>query len=102
VQLIYSGKILFLATYSKSFLKDFSDKSPYGKYSEQQSVYSIYNNQVLTKIASKKALLDYFDPHKKEIKKYLKHNKFKFKKASPSEWYSVIQFCDNLQTTGAK
>ncbi|MCB2208448.1 MAG: hypothetical protein KQH67_09130 [Bacteroidetes bacterium] len=99
VQIIYSGNILFLATYSKSFQKDFSGKTPYGKYPKEIAVYSICQNQVLTDITSKKALLTYFEIHKKEIKKFLKQRRFKFKKASPSEWHKIIEFCDQLTSS---
>jgi len=96
---IYTGKISLFATYKKNFISDYNTKSPHGKFSNLIINYFIYENEELTKISSKKAFLLYFQPYDKEIKKYMKKMKFKFKKADTHQWFALMEYCESFTTT---
>jgi len=93
---IYSDSFRFLATYKVNFVKEYNEKTPYGKYSRVISSYFILDNGSITKITSKKALSQYFEPYKKEIKKHMKKMKFRFKKANAMQWKELMSFIDGL------
>ena len=102
VQEIYKGDFSFLASYKVLFITDYNDKSPYGRYSDVSKNYFIFQNGNVTKIASKKALTEYFEANKKDVRKLIKKEKIRFKKANPGQWRSLMKSIDELISTSAK
>ena len=99
---VYKGSFSFLASYKVVFVNDYNVKTPYGKYSDITSSYFIYTGNGIVKISSKKALLDYFEPYKKEIKIYMKKDKMRFNKANSKQWQGLMKIIDDLITAYAK
>lgn len=102
VNQIYNGSFSFLASYKVIFISDYKEKTPYGKYSDMAKSYFIYDKGELIKIASKKALFGYFETYKKDIKKFMKKEKIRYKKANPSQWKGLMKFIDDLINTSSK
>lgn len=96
VHVIYSGNLTLLVAYRKDFVNDYNTKTPFGRYSKLINVLYVLNDDDLIKISSKSSFIDLFTGHEKAIKKFMKKNKFRFKKAGSKEWYIVMTFCDNL------
>ncbi len=96
LELIYEGDFIFGNFYSKSFLSVFSNKYPYGKYSETKVSNFLFINNKKISISNKRDLLSVFPEHKHDIKKFIKKNKIKFRKATNSDFYKIMQYCDEF------
>ena len=88
---------IFFAKHSKGFKKQYSESKPHGEYAEPKAVNYIFENNVLTKLATKKSFLEYFLEHKKDVKKYMKKNKLKYKKANSGELYKLLKYCNEIR-----
>ena len=98
VEQVYLGSFTFYVSYSKLFKNDYNNKTPYGSYAKTTASYFLLQNSIITNIASKKALFNYFEPYKKDIKKFMKRNKIKYKKTSSGQLRDLMQYCDQLTT----
>ena len=96
VEIIYVGEIRFFTKHQKSFVRNFSADTPYGRISKQYSSNFLLRDGELSKVQTKKALINIFPEHKKQIRKFMKTHKIRFKKASASQLRLLIQFCDEL------
>ena len=95
-ELIYKGRIIFFIKHHKEFLTQYSQSNPYGVYSKLNSDYYIINNGKLTPLNTKGAFLKYFEPQKKEIKKYIRQNKIRYHKATSPQLNELIKYCDEI------
>lgn len=96
VELLHSGSFIFFVSYTKSYNNDYNTKTPYGSYGKTTTSYFIFQDHQLSYISSKKALLKFFEPFKKKIKKFMKKNKIKYSKASYGQLQHLMQYCDDL------
>ncbi|RLD77537.1 MAG: hypothetical protein DRJ07_14545, partial [Bacteroidetes bacterium] len=90
---IYTGKDLFLKKYRKKFITVYNNWYPDGKYSSQQYTYYIHYRGSLAKVNSKKAFLSFYDSYRKEIRKFMRKNKIKYKNATKEELIKLMTFC---------
>lgn len=97
VEMVYRKDFYFVVKYDKDFKKEFSESKPYGEYNQPTNDKYINESGVLTKLNTKKALYSYFEPQKKEVKRFMKKNKIKYKKANSGELFNLIQYCDDLR-----
>ena len=98
LEIIYKGGVLFVAKHKKVFMSQYSSSSPNGFYTEDKVEYFLIFGNEPIRVSSKKSLLKEFEPDKKEIKKFMKSIKFKFKKANKAQWVRLLYFCDNLSS----
>jgi hypothetical protein len=98
IEQVYDRQFYFFVTHHKDFKKEYSESKPHGEYSEQTSTRYILEKGRLTKVNSKKALLSYFEPHKRELKSYLRKNKIKYKKANSGQLYHLMMYREGLQS----
>ena len=96
-ELVYNKQLSFLVKYKKDFKKEYSETKPHGEYSKINANRYITESGILTKVNTKKTLLRYFEPYKKEIKKYLKKNKINYKKANSGELNTLINYCNEVR-----
>jgi hypothetical protein len=100
VEIIYAGKLRYLAKHRKMFVGNYTASTPQGSISRQNTDYYLlmdYNpNENLIKISSKRALLNQFPDHKKEIGRFMKEHKIKFKKASNDDLRKLMEYLDTL------
>jgi len=96
-ELVYDRNFIFLIKYTRDFKTEYSDSKPYGEYTEQKATHYICESGKLVKISGKKAFLAYFESEKKEIKKYLKKNNIKYKKANSGELYNLLNYCNAIR-----
>lgn len=68
------------------------------KYMTPKFVLYMQHKDQLIIINSKKSLLHYFAPNKKDIQRFLKSNKIRFKKATWHQLKLLLKYCDSLQT----
>ena len=91
---IETNNFIFLTKYYKT-----SDVSDYGSkiYSKLYKINTIVANGELTKVNSKKALINYFNDNKKEIKRYLRKNRIDYKTSTHRQLVGLIHYCNDLQ-----
>lgn len=95
-ELVYKNGFSFLIKHKKEFLNDYSESMPHGKYTNDITSYYIHSDDVLSEIPGKGALLKYFRPYKKEIKKFINSHKIRFKKATSSELFDLMNYITKL------
>jgi len=93
---VYSGNFLFLIKYEKEFKAVYDNEKPHGSYTKMHSEYYIYNDGSLENITKKKALLNYFPLHKKEIKSFMRKFKIRYKKAGVVKLNQLMKHCDTI------
>lgn len=97
LELVYEGNFIFGNYYSKAFLAVFSTKYPYGKYTKTKVSHYIFLKNKKIAINKKRDLLLVFPEHKHEIKKFIKKNKIKFRKATNADYFKIMQYCDEFE-----
>lgn len=95
---IAGDQVLFLKKHKKTFIKIY-DAENNGKYSNQQSICYILDQQGLTNVNFLRSFLSYHALYKKEIRTYLKERQIKYRKASPDEIRKLMKFCHELTVT---
>jgi hypothetical protein len=93
---INTGKFILFETSETVFKADFTQSTPYGRYSSVNRKYLLFTNEKLFPISSKKSFLNFFKDIKPEIKKYLRQNRITFKKANAIELKGLMDFCNDL------
>ena len=91
---IYNGDFFFLIKHKKILNNAYYDTPPFGRFSDMQSVYYIYEDGKMKRLISKRSFLEYFKENKKEIRKYMRKNKIRYKKASLEELRALVKYCD--------
>lgn len=89
---IFDGKFSFYQAQTIYFLTQFSEKTPYGKFSEPQKNYFVYYNNEWSKVSSFKDFLKLFPEAAKEIKRFAKKEKIRFKKANKNQFTRLLNF----------
>lgn len=92
---IYKGNRIYLLHYSKHFADSRTSMHPNGYYSKAYSNLFIVNGDVWTRISGKREFLQYFEPGKKNLKKFLRKNHIRFTRASSGQLYQLCKFADN-------
>lgn len=95
-EMVYDGELRFLIRYDKTFVNQYTAQSPHGSFSNQRAANYILHNGRVTRISSKRSLLNYFSAHKKQIRSFLRENRINYKKASTDELHQLMTYCDQL------
>jgi hypothetical protein len=98
VEQVYKGNFKVMIRHQKSFVSQYTANSPHGFYSGTKSMIFIFDKRELKKLPTKKAMLDYFSEHKKEIKKFLRKNKIKYKQATANQLNKLFTYCDDISS----
>lgn len=96
IEILYTGNFIFIIKHHKNYVANFTSTTPNGSISKQVSTNYILKDGVLHKINSKKTLINYFEVHKKQIKKFMKQHKIRFKQASNDQLKQLMNYCDAL------
>ena len=97
-ELVFEGEHTLLIKHHKSFISEFSQNAPLGRFSDLNSTRYIYCAGMLYKMPYKKSFLMYFKPFRKEIKKYMKQKKVKYKKANNFELHQLLKYCNEISS----
>ncbi len=97
-ELVFEGEHTLLIKHHKSFISEFSQNAPLGRFSDLNSIKYIYCDGMLYKIPNIKSFLMYFKPFRKEIKKYMKQEKIKYKKANNFELHHFLKYCNEISS----
>lgn len=95
---VYQGSFTFLIKYEKSFRAVYDRQTPEGSYTELHADFFIFEDGKFENITKKKALLNYFPLHKKEIKSFMRKYKIHYKKASTTEINQLMSYCDTISS----
>lgn len=96
-ELVYDRDFLFLVKYKKDFKKEYSESKPYGEYNRQTNNRYLFENKTLVKLNTRKSLLAYFAGEKRDIKRYMKRNNIRYKKANSGELFNLLSFCSDVR-----
>lgn len=97
LEVLYNGDIQFYKKHTKLFHPTFSQVNPHGKYHDDTDVFYLKKAGKLHEIKSKKQLLEVFADQKKAVKKFMKQNGIKFKKANNNQFYNLLKYCDEFK-----
>ncbi len=98
VEQVYNGDFKVVIQHQKSFVSQYTANSPHGFYSGTKSMIFIFDKGELKKLPTKKTMLDYFPEHKQEIKKFLRKNSIKYKKATANQLKQLFTHCDDISS----
>ena len=91
---VFVGKSLLLKQHKKSIITIYNDLNPNGSFSSNKYEYFIYNQATLINVSSKKLFLRFYEPYRKDIKKFISRNGIKYKGVSNEELYKLMIFCE--------
>lgn len=99
IEVVYHGGFLFVKKHKKTFMNQYNSGSPYGFYTKNLGNFYLITDSKPSQVNSNKMLLKKFESNQKEIKKYMKSVKFKFKKANNIQWSNLLSFIDKISST---
>ena len=92
-EVVFNGVPMLLVYHKKEFLKEYNERYPHGRYRDPIQRIFLYTENDLVDVSKKKAFLNYYEPYKKEIKKFMKRNRIIYKKADKQELFRLMEFC---------
>lgn len=95
---IYAGRNMLLKKYKKRFVDSFDNRNPFGKFSPMHFTLFIFTEDILVKVNSKKELLKFYSENKKQIRRFIRKNRTRYKKLSNPELIKLMNFCDEIST----
>jgi hypothetical protein len=95
-ELIYDGDFVFVKQYEKEFLAMYSNRYPHGKYSQTKVEKFIIKDNMKFKINNKKSLYSIFPDKKILIRKFMKDQKIKLRKASNESLNLLMKYIDEV------
>ncbi|RLD54004.1 MAG: hypothetical protein DRJ05_15455 [Bacteroidetes bacterium] len=95
---VFEGGFSVVTRHQKSFISRYTANTPNGFYSGTTSVSYIFNKGEVEKLPTKNALFKYFPDHKKEIKKFLRKYKIKYKQANAVQLNKLFTYCDEISS----
>ena len=95
---VYAGNFLFLIKYEKKFKAVYNNQERNGSYTKMQTSYFVFEDGEFRNITKKKALLNYFSLHKKEINTFMRKHKIRYKKAGVEALNQLMKYCDSVST----
>ena len=96
LQQIYKGKFNVYIRYKKLYFPLYSEINPLGVFSNETSSIFIYKDSFFHEIKNKRALYSFFKGHKSKIRKFLRKNKIKYKKANNIQLNQLFSYIDSL------
>ena len=93
---IYEGNYQLLRKYIKSFSDKVSQEHSHGAYTGQKTILYIHRDGEFIDVSNKRKFIKTFSKYKKEIKKFLKENKIKYKDANNIELIKLMNFCEKF------
>lgn len=96
VELVYNGSFLVFSRHQKSFVSEYTSRTPNGFYSGTKSMLYILIPGQLDKLPTKKAFLNYFSDHHKDINTFMRKQKIKYKKANYIQLNKLFEYCDEI------
>lgn len=97
-ELIYNGEFTFLRQYDKEFKDQFTNLAPDGKYSKTYIDNLIIVNEETAEVNSRRAFLKMFPDHRKAIRRYIKDNSIRYRKANTQQLKKLMRYCGKIIT----
>src|SRR5579871_339534 len=94
---LYKGNMTLLAKRQKKVKEKVTAEDGDQLWFEENDQFILIKNNRYYSVQSKSLLFDVFKERKKELKKYLKKNKLKFKKDPENTIIKAVEFCDQLK-----
>lgn len=93
---LYDGSPGFYQKNLKLFYPNYTQVNPFGKFGDAEVSYFLVREGKVHEVKNKKAFLEYFGSQKREVRKFMKQNGIRFKKASDAQFYNLLKYCDEL------
>ena len=94
---LYNGKIKLFAKRQKIIKETVTADEGDKLWFEENDLYFFYKNDKYYSIKSKNDLLGFFKDRKKDVKRYLRKNKIKFKKDPETTILKSVEYYDQLK-----
>jgi hypothetical protein len=98
VELLYTGRYTSFLKHQIGVTQVSTSNSISLMYMTPKFIVYLKHDDQLININSKKSLFYYFAPNKKDISRFMKKNKIKYKKATQHQLISLLKYCDNFPT----
>lgn len=95
---LYKGSFKVFIKHNVVFRDDQSATTPFGKFLKAKHKIYLYQNDQIADLSSKKSFLSFFKLYQREIKKYIRKENFKFKKADNNQLYNLLKYCDEISS----
>lgn len=96
VEVINAGELNYCIGYYKDYIRMYSTMNPYGKYSDlKKNKYLVLDNE-LYRVNRRRHFLRLFPENKKDIRRYLRKQDIRYKKATISQIETLMQYCNEL------
>jgi hypothetical protein len=96
MQQLFAGDLSFYRQQIKLFQPKYSQLHPSGRYGAAEKKYYLVTSSGLLKVGNKKAFLAFFGDNKRTVKRYMKQQSIRFKKASDAQFYNLLKYCNEL------
>lgn len=97
IERIYSGEASLYRVQKKTFINTYSSRTPYGKFSDPETTFFLEAGGEFREAPNRQAFLDFFSPHQKSVKRQMKQQGIRLKKATASELARLMEYCDKLE-----
>ncbi|HLY68488.1 MAG TPA: hypothetical protein VKR53_02095 [Puia sp.] len=94
---LYNGKLKLFAKRQKKIIETVTAEEGDKLWFEESDSYFILRNNIYFSIKDKNNLFDFFKDRKKDLKKYLRKNKIKFKDGPETAILKAIEYYDKLK-----
>lgn len=95
-ELIFRNNTTFLTEYYKEFRADYNEKTPHGRYTSAKKRYFIFKDDRLYDVTRKSKFLRFFKDNKRDIRKFMKKNKIRYRKAQQTELKRLMEYCHDI------
>ena len=96
-EIIYETDFVYVVSYRKEFLREYTDSTPLGRYSGLKSERMIIIKGERINVNREKAFLNFFGQNNiKAIRAFIKKNRIKYKKADSYKLQKLLAFCGTL------
>lgn len=97
VAIPFRGEDTLIVAFNKRYLATYYNHPPYGKYTPTLRKVILITENKQWDVTRKKALLSFFSPNKKAIRKFMRQHQINYKQASMKQLSVVMQFCESLK-----
>lgn len=94
---IMDNGLTFVRRHIKHFVSKYDDLTPYGRFSETQTNSYFIDSGKRTQVDRRGQFIRYFEkPVRKAIRRYIRQNNIRYRRASSSELRGLLKYCNEL------
>lgn len=95
-EIIANDNISLIRTYEKSFIEIYNNFTPDGSYGDLATKEFLIKDKKVVNVSKKRFFVRAFDNYKNQIRRYMRKNDIKYRKASKMELIRLMDYCNEL------